>query len=93
LFCAELRPPAILAILDRPIFKIVETEKQVSAHKWRVFQGGTHKSELHESFKISYVYDLITKSSRQQAEVYEIIRISMLASLDKENPNTKYIRG
>jgi len=52
----------------------------------------TQKSEVHEAFKISYVYDLITKSSRQQAEVYEIVRIRMLTSLDKENPSTKYIK-
>jgi len=51
------------------------------------------KSEVHEAFKISHVYDLITKSSRPQKEVYEIIRISTLASLDKENPSTKYIIG
>ena len=86
MFFNDLRPPTLLGIFDRFILKIVGTAKQVSPHR-----GRTHKSELHEAFKTSYVYDMITKSSRQQAEVHEIIRISMLTSLNTENPNTEYI--
>ena len=62
LFCNDLRPPALLGIFDRPIFKIVATAKQISPHNWLVFKAHTHKSELHETLKISYVYDIFLQN-------------------------------
>jgi hypothetical protein len=49
--------------------------------------------DMHVALQIPYVYDYITKSCRQQAEVIQIMKMKMFATLDKAKPNTENIRG
>jgi hypothetical protein len=49
--------------------------------------------ELHTTFIFLYVYDYITKSCRQQAEVKHITRMNMFAVQDKAKPDIENIRG
>jgi hypothetical protein len=48
---------------------------------------------MHEAFQIPYVYDYITKSCRQQAEVIQNHEMKMFATLDKVKTNTNNIRA
>jgi hypothetical protein len=45
------------------------------------------------AFQIPYVYDDITKSFRQQAESYKIMKTKMFAALDKAKPDTGNAKG
>jgi hypothetical protein len=91
LFSNDLRPPALLGIFNRPAFKVAATAKKFLRTNGKFPRCALTKANYVGLEKFP-VYDLITKSSRQQAEVYEIARIITLASLDKGNPSTEYIR-
>jgi hypothetical protein len=45
------------------------------------------------AFQIPYVYNYITKSCRQQAEVIQNHENEMFVTLDKAKPDTENIRG
>jgi hypothetical protein len=45
------------------------------------------------AFQIPYVYDYVTKSCRQQAEVIQNHENELFATLDKARPHTENIRG
>jgi hypothetical protein len=53
------------------------------------FLRSTSVCDMHEAFQILYIYDYITKSCRQQAEVVQ----KMFATLDKAKVDTENIRG
>jgi hypothetical protein len=55
------------------------------------FPRSTPVRELHKAFSIPYTY--ITKLSRQQAEVVQIMKIQMFAILDKAKLGTENTRG
>jgi hypothetical protein len=53
----------------------------------------TNGATLHMAFKLPCIYDCITKLCRQQAEVIQITKMQLFATLDKANRDTGYIRG
>jgi hypothetical protein len=54
-------------------------------------QRRTPVCDLHMAFQLPYVYDYITKTCRQQAEVIQ--NHENVAILDKAKPDTENIRG
>jgi hypothetical protein len=48
---------------------------------------------MHVAFQIPYVYDCITKSCRQQAEIIHNMKMKMYALLDKAKPHEENIKG
>jgi hypothetical protein len=57
------------------------------------FPKRTSVRDMHKAFNMPYVYDYITKSSRQQAEVIQNHENEMFATLDKAKPDTENMRG
>jgi hypothetical protein len=61
---------------------------------WKIlnFMGHTLIWDLKSAFRISNVYDFITKICREQTKSYKGIRMKTFATLDKAKPNTKQIK-
>jgi hypothetical protein len=57
------------------------------------FPKRTSVCDMYKAFHIPYVYDYITKSCRQQAEVIQNHEMQLFITLDKAKPDTENIRG
>jgi hypothetical protein len=57
------------------------------------FPRRTSVRDLHMAFELPYICDYVTKLCRQQADVTQIMKMQIFATLDKANPDTGNIRG
>jgi hypothetical protein len=84
--------PAWEFAADKHLLKLQRLQNKVLRTTGN-FPRCTPVRDLHMAFKLPYIYDHITKLCRQQAEVIQIMRMKMFATLDKVNPDTENIRG